>query len=530
MKKPYNFPLILSLFFITNIISAQVGPAPSIKWQKVIGGSQNEGARFITGYNNGYIVGNHSTSGISGDKTMANFGERDFWVLQIDKAGNIIRQNAYGGTSDDWFSQVIGANDGGSLICGQSGSCNTGNKQGDCFGGSDMWLIKAGPDGNIQWQKTYGGSNGDGPNFMHEFDDGSILIGGYSASEVSGNKTAPKKGESDYWLLKLDATGNIIWQQTYGGSRSHSLTGFAFDAQQNIYLIGDSNSDKGGDKSEDNNGMYDFWLIKTDSQGNILADKTIGGTGIDNGNKIILHHNYIYIGGYSNSGISGDKTSAHFGENDFWLVKLDLNLNIIWDKSFGGSGNDNLSDMKIIGDEIILAGYSNSGNDGNKTTASFGEYDIWMISADVSTGAKNWEFAAGGSQNDDCSSIFIDDNIIMIAGGSNSGVSGNKTFPSKGGYDMWILELDNPTSLPKVEIRHNFKMFPNPASTMVNIEFPENSIGSELAILSLDGKTLKREKINSTNHIMQLENLKAGIYLLETKGEGFILHKKLVIN
>ena len=153
--------------------------------------------------------------------------------------------------------------------------------------------------------------------------DGGYILGGESYSDKSGEKTENSRGINDYWIVKLDASGNIQWDQTIGGNKADGLTSLQQISDGGYILAGYSFSDISGEKTENCRGSYDYWILKTNSQGKVLWDKTIGGSSFELCRKIreIKRNDYV-VGGLSDSRISGDKTGGNRGGFDYWLVEL----------------------------------------------------------------------------------------------------------------------------------------------------------------------------------------------------------------
>ncbi|MFA6060884.1 MAG: hypothetical protein WC756_21985, partial [Taibaiella sp.] len=134
----------------------------------------------------------------------------------------------------------------------------------------------------IKWQKTIGGSGADVLFAMVQTPDNGYIVGGYSASNISGEKTANNKGGNDYWLLKLDSTGNIQWQKTIGGNGEDILSDISLCEDGGYIVSGTSTSGINGDKTDtcrDDPGSFlggDLWLLRLSSTGNILWQKTYG--------------------------------------------------------------------------------------------------------------------------------------------------------------------------------------------------------------------------------------------------------------
>lgn len=170
--------------------------------------------------------------------------------------------------------------------------------------------------------------------------DGSYLLGGYSNSDVGSEAN---RGELDYWVIRIDAQGNKLWDKTFGGSANDELQALVATPDGGYLLGGTSASSISGDKSKNNKGVLneygnwtsDYWIVKIDSLGNKLWDKTFGGNNDDNLTTLLptTDGNYL-LGGTSSSGISGDKSQPSQGE-DYWVVKIDANGKKIWNKTLG---------------------------------------------------------------------------------------------------------------------------------------------------------------------------------------------------
>tara|TARA_R110000823_G_scaffold159218_1_gene290258 strand:+ start:121952 stop:122926 length:975 start_codon:yes stop_codon:yes gene_type:complete len=298
MKKTIT---LLALLLFTITIYAQ---DPSILWQRTIGGSGDETLYSIKQTpDGGYIVGGASGSDISGDKTDASNGFFDIWIVKADAEGNIEWQNSIGGNALDDLHSIELTPDGGFIACGESTSDISGDKTENSRGLDDYWIVKLDASGNVEWDKTIGGSDSESFPQIRVSND-SYLISGDSWSNISGDKTENAIGEDDYWLLKLDLSGNIIWQKTIGGSSYDSFSTMALTHDGGCILGGYSDSNISGNKTENSKGGFDFWIVKLDSSGDIVWDKTIGGSGTDVLNSIVQTlDNGFLLSGRSSSDI-----------------------------------------------------------------------------------------------------------------------------------------------------------------------------------------------------------------------------------
>jgi hypothetical protein len=284
--------------------------------------------------------------------------------------------------STDTFRDIIPLANGNILVAGYSIGNTAFDKTENSRGYYDLWLVWLDSNGNIIRDKTIGGNALDWvyKGCIHELQDGSLFILAQSESDISGEKSENSRGNRDYWLLKLDAGGNLLWDKTYGGNQIEQSSTIIPTADGNYFLLGVSKSDISGNKTAPNKGNYDYWLIKIDSNGNILWDKTYGGAGNDYGSHMIriADGNYI-ISGFSDQGLSGDRSEGSWGSMDYWLVKIDADGNIIWDKTFGSAGYDRAEEIDTIGTDFIIAGRSNGMATGDKSQNTWGDYDYWVL-------------------------------------------------------------------------------------------------------------------------------------------------------
>jgi hypothetical protein len=450
---------VAPVFLIAPIVSAAETPPP-IEWQESFGGTGNDTGRSVvpTG-DGGFVLGGRSASGASGNKTSGNYGLSDLWLVKIDAMGNKLWDKSFGGNDDEgfYYSALAATPDGGFLLGGDSFSGISGNKTSPRYGGyTDSWLVKVDASGNKLWDKSFGGSGDyDVLYAIVSTDDGGALLGGVSTSGISGNKTSANYGAMDLWLVKIDASGNKLWDKSFGGSGGDGDVGGNFLPYASIVPTGDggfliggpSRSGVSGNKTSPNYGDYDYWLVKTDANGNKLWDRSFGGNNRDVLTTITpTPDGGFLLGGASESGISGNKITPNYsapnGTFDDWLVKVDAGGNKLWEKSFGRNGDEYLYSIALTGDGGIVLG-------GFKACSFCGDLDFWLVKTDA-TGTKLWEQSFGGPYTSPTgvdvlrTVLSTEDGGFLLAGGSSSGISGNKTTPNYGASDFWVIKLAGP--------------------------------------------------------------------------------------
>ncbi|HYH57274.1 MAG TPA: hypothetical protein VD772_11720, partial [Anseongella sp.] len=421
--------------------SAQSIPAKI--WDKGLGGSASDDVTSVTATaDGGLLLGGYSASGLSGDKSEASRGGSDFWVVKLDMNGTKQWDKTFGGSGSDNLYSVIQTTDGGYLLAGLSTSGIDGDKTEAGRGSTDYWIVKLDASGTRLWDKTYGGSADDRLYSVLQTTDGGFLMGGYTTSGISGDKTSALIGGYDLWVIKTDGNGNKLWDKTYGGSGSEIFSTLRPTADGGYLIGGSSDSGISGDKSEASRGAEDYWILKINAAGTKQWDKTFGSTTNDNISSLSLTADGGYIlGGYSD-GNGGDKSEASRGNYDFWVVKVSSNGSKQWDKTFGGSDSDSADEIIQTADgNYLMAGGSTSPVSGDKTLANKGSMDTWLVKFGP-TGTKLWDRTYGGT-NYDYGGLLAEsaDGSYLLAGSSFSGRNGDKSTASRGNFDYWVIKM-----------------------------------------------------------------------------------------
>ncbi|MBK7681943.1 MAG: hypothetical protein IPJ26_05500 [Bacteroidetes bacterium] len=250
--------LTLLLFFSIPNLFAQ-----EIEWQNTIGGSLLDDLRSIQQtVDGGYILGGFSSSGIFADKTENSFGLIDYWIVKNRLKWFNQMAKYHRGGSNDYLNSIELTSDGGYILGGYSLSNISGSKTENNLGSWDYWIVKTDSLGNIQWQNTIGGSNWDYLTSIKQTTDGGYILGGHSFSNTSGDKTENTNGDNDFWIVKVDSIGIIQWQNTIGGSKDDQLASIVQTSDGGYIIGGFSESNISGDKTENCLGSTDYWIVK----------------------------------------------------------------------------------------------------------------------------------------------------------------------------------------------------------------------------------------------------------------------------
>lgn len=471
----FIYYLIKCLFFILMINSATAQLITETIWENTIGGSQKDYLTAIVATDDsGFVLAGYSNSFIATDKSenCINFGAGftyAYWVVKIDSLGNIVWDNTIGGWEDDRVTCMTNTNDGGFIVGGYSLSDSGYDKSEDLIGVRDFWVVKLDSIGSIVWENTYGGTGDDQMYAIEPTSDGGFILGGVSDSPAGYDKDKNPKGGTypDFWILKIDSSGTKLWDKTIGGNRLDKLNAIVADPFGGYLLGGYSESNASFDKSEDRHDtipdgivFYDYWIVKVDNNGNVVWDQTIGGSSDDMVNSIInLPDHQFLLTGNSSSVNDFDKTGLLHGSNDYWLVKIDSVGNIIWDKVLGGNDYENvvcsiLTDSNII----ITAGYSTSPigfdkSEDNKDPMNL-TADYWIVALDTG-GNQIWDDVLGCEEEERIASIIsLENNDLIIAGYSESDSCNDKSENSKGVYnypDYWAVKMNDYTSFQIID-------------------------------------------------------------------------------
>jgi hypothetical protein len=502
------------LIFLCLISSIQLNAqAPAIEWQKTFGGTANETAtNCIQTTDNGYLISGYTESN-DGDVTGNHGGFNDAWVVKLDNSGTLVWQNALGGPGNDFFIDMKQTTDGGYILIGRSDT-NGGDVTGN-HGLGDMWVAKLNNIGNLQWQKSLGGSSDDsGGSILQTADGGYIVIG---TSESTDGDVSGNHGGKDIWIAKINATGTIQWEKSLGGSGSDAASSIE-ETTDGGYIIGGESSSSDGDVSV-NQGDVDYWVVKINDTGAIQWQKSYGGSSQDTLIAIKQTSDGGFIGvGFTLSN-DGD-VSGNNGNYDIWVIKLDNAGNLQWQKTLGGSNLDAGWDVIISpNNHYIIVGDSQSNN--GDVSGNHGLRDFWMIHLDE-VGNVLWQKSMGGSLGENAGGgQLTTDGGYIISGStaSNDGdVSGNH-----GASDFWVVKLaTDPLGIYDNTIQ-NFSIYPNPASDIIQIKI--NATIEKIVIYNEQGMQVLSEV--NTNKV-DVSSLAVGVYIVNVSFQNKTIAHKFI--
>lgn len=387
--------VIFLLFYALSSIYAQVD---DITWQKCFGTENNDKIFAAAEYNNGYIFG----MGISTDGPgITNFhyspdGMADAWIIHTDSLGNIIWERCYGGSDGDTPHKIIPLSNNDIYLINSSGSTD-GDVKSFNYGYGDFWIVKIDNTGSIIWEKCYGSPNTDEVRDAILTPDGGLVVLGRVTTE--GGNVSQYYGMRDVWIFKIDSLGQLQWEKTIGNQGNDNALKIGLTSDTTYFVVAGLN-ESGGMAECEHMGPWDgldIWLLEMDLNGNILRQLCYGGSGNDLGRNIIkVDGGYVFISDTDSN--DGDVSGLH-GAYDIWVVRIDTAGSIIWQKCLGGTSYewaDHIFENDDGGFTIIGHTQSHNGDvSNNHSLQGANRYDIWAIKLS-SEGELEWEHCFGG--------------------------------------------------------------------------------------------------------------------------------------
>lgn len=490
-----------NIFSLSLCLLCYASFSQDVLWEKSLGGKQAEflyDAQPTADY--GFILAGSSLSDKSKDKEVINHGDLDYWVWKMKEDGSLDWQKGFGGYGSDQLISLKLTRDGGFLLGGSSNSDvkvvddKENLKKEKCLGNEDFWILKLNAKGDEEWQKTLGGFAQDNLVQVILTRDNGYLLAGSSASGLNGNKETIGYGALDYWLIKLDNKGKVEWQKSYGGSFNDELKS-VIETHEGGFLIGGySNSPFSGTKLEDSKGGNDFWVIKTDKEGNEEWQKVIGSRYDDQLSTVLQdkEHNFM---------IAGSTSDKAEGKNrDMQVLKLDEKGEIIWKQNYDFSDKDILSTLIPSNDDTyVIGGYiEKKSKTGQKNT----NYILLKINH---KGEKLWDNEIESSSNDILRKVSeTRDGGYLLSG----------TRKKKGSSDFLIIKLKDKDKPPTEKI--NVEAFPNPAQSFTNVIINYDYSYGTATLFDLNGRMITSQKIDGSRTIpVDLSGLPQGIYIID---------------
>ncbi|WP_422106447.1 hypothetical protein [Winogradskyella sp.] len=434
--------LCLTLLAINCSDDDSEGPteiAGEVSMVTTLGGTNNDSAQSVVATQDGGYAILGFTQSNNGDITDKQDESFDYWVLKFDAQDNLQWQKTYGGDGDDRGNDIIQTQDGGYAILGFSFSANgdvTANA-----GLQDFWVAKLDPNGNMSWQKSFGFQGADSGISVIQTNDQGYLVTGILDVTASGgagetSRNSQRHAGGDYWVLKLDSLGDLEWSRYFGGNFTDTPEG-AVQTNDNGYIIA-GGSDSSDTDISGNLGTYDFWVIRITSTGDLVWEKSFGGSQIDEARAIVgtADGNFMITG---DTRSTDNDISENKGAADLWLVKMSPDGNLIWEKTIGGTNFDVArSIVKSQNNGFILSGSSRSSD--MDVAENKGQNDAWVLKID-NDGDLLWEHTIGGSNIDFSYGVTELNNGAIIAVGDTTS-NDQDILENKGFTDLLLIKIE----------------------------------------------------------------------------------------
>jgi len=505
-------------------------------------------------------------------------------VLGVN-AQEVLWQKDITSSTQDFLSQVTTTIDGQYLISGssirpstRSGAARSSqqpaaNSQ-QQNNGYDFHLVKLNQQGEQTWEKFFAGKNHDFLSAAVATQAGDFLLAGTSYSGKGLDKKEDSKGGSDFWLIRLDESGEEIWQKTIGSAGDEEARAVIQTTDLGFFVAGNTqNTEKGY-------GSKDVLIVRLDKSGKEISQLILGGKGLDEVEKMIpTRDGGALLSVYSRSGTGGSKRSEYYGEGDYWIIKLSRDGKVEWEKSFGGTGDDHPRTLALTSTGYLIGGESRSERSGNKTVGTEEGTDVWLISItergeaiwQKSYSFKNRDVLMGMSvmhSADDKSSKGVllggytqsegraeadDEKFWMLYLDQNGNEQWRKHVKGKSsqreerlsdiklnrdgsiilagtsaeelGKENWKIIKLGDSQIDQLIERQEIKIYPNPVSDYAYVELGfeglrEGMFEAEITVYDMGGRQLQSIKTKNKITKINTQQLVQGAYLVSVKMEG----------
>ncbi len=524
-------------------------------WAKCYGGSDDEIIRKIINIDNSnyYLFG--SSYSTDGDIQSGNNGFNDIWVVKINSSGEILWEKTYGCSGIDDGRDMVITPDGGFVFINRIGS--KGGDVSQFYGFGDVWICKCDSEGNIEWEKTIGNDGLDNGNALLINRKGNIMMLG--ATQWHGGMVTcyPLGFYGNMWLVELDMQGTIVWQSCYGGSVYE--VGIDFIETDNGYLFIASSHSNDGDVSGHHGtpgpppeGKDDYWVVSIDTVGEIIWQKSLGGSSYDTPMTLDIGENDdIVVFGYSVSQ-DGDVIGNHSypGHKDLWMVKLDKYGTLIEQQCFGGTWDEDFNKYAVakINDHhyVVASGAVKNDGDINCNLTGNGDRDAWFFeikdcsyyAPSIPTVPNGPTYVCSSSTNQSIYTTQPAQNaqdyiweLLPASSGTIEPVANNATVTWNPGYkcvatikvlsssdcgnsawsDSLLAQIETCVGVNEFLLT-GFKAYPNPANGYVIFESPTISTGL-ISITDIFGRLVAEVSVKELKTVWDTKGIKPGVYL-----------------
>jgi len=412
-----------------------------LAWMYSFGGSGDDTPRsVIETSDGGFAIFGFSDSN-DGDLSHKTTNVNDYWLIKTDAEGTLLWSKTYGGSKDDRGQAVVQTSDGGYAITGYAMSDDGDGSNNEGF--HDNWVLKLDGQGTIEWEQSFGFSGHDHSYDIVESEDGGLFFTGFldiTSAKADGytdkSYSLTRHGVGEFWGTKLNARGELEWRKYFGGTNNDRAHAVVTAHDQGYVMAGFSESDDFD--ISDPRGSYDFWVVKIGDEGDMVWEHSYGGTGIDIAQDIAKTEDGGYVISGSSISTDGDISESH-GESDVWVIKIDAQGALLWERTYGGAGFDAAESIRPTQDGgYIISGNSKSTD--QDLTANAGENDMWLLKINTQ-GDILWQQTFGGTDLEFAfDAIETSDKGLVLVGESIS--TDFNTLEHKGGTDLVLIKIE----------------------------------------------------------------------------------------
>ncbi|PWW17249.1 T9SS type A sorting domain-containing protein [Chryseobacterium sp. AG844] len=534
MKKNY-----LSAFTLCTFLSLS---AQETLWQKDFRSrTQDFLSQITTTIDQQYLITGSSIQsksqqqGASGQKQNNGY---DFHLIKLDQQGKESWEKYFSGQNHDYLSATVTTQDGGFLLAGTSYSGKGLDKKDDSKGGSDIWLIRINEFGGELWQKTLGSSSDEEARAVIQTTDLGFFVAGNVQNSSKGY------GSKDVLITKLDKDGKELSQLILGGKGLDEVEkmiptrdgGALLGIYSRSSEVRVSGSDKGSgvrdagsvsevqspnpvsrtSKQTENFGEGDYWIVKLDKNGKIEWEKNFGGKGDDHIRTLALTSTGFIIGGESRSERSGNKTVGLQEGTDLWLIALNERGDEQWQKSYNFKNRDILMGMSVLhsADDKSSKGILLGGYTQAEGRIETDDETFWMLYLDPN-GNEQWRKHVKGEskkKEERLSDLKLNrDGSIVLAG----------TSAEELGKENWKIVKLGDKQVDQLIEKYDIKIYPNPVSDYAYVEIGFNDLKeADILLYDMSGRQLQNIKTKNKVTKINTQALVQGAYLVTVKTDN----------
>ncbi|MBL7712486.1 MAG: hypothetical protein JNL13_08485 [Chitinophagaceae bacterium] len=489
----------------------------SVIWNRNFGSDQMDLCSKITlSADNGFfMVGSIPPVPDKHDISGHHGAAHDGWIMKTDKDGILLWQRCLGGTASDLMHDVQATPDGGCIVVGYGKSTD-----GDLSGLTphsleDIYVFKLSSAGAIQWVKSFGGSLPEEGRCVTGAPDGGYLVAATGKSndgDISGNH-----GGGDILLLKLDVGGNLLWQKSLGGSNEDVPARLRKTADGG-YLISGFSKSKDGDVGA-NRGDTDWWLMKIDGSGAIVWQNSFGGSASDRALDMIETPDGGYIAVGMTYSADGDITSSH-GSQEAWVIKLSAAGKMEWQRTYGGTLTEEFNTVENDGSGGYFISGTARSEDGDVNPPPHGNPDYWFVHLD-NTGNFITRTCLGGVDPDMSVGFALTPDGGIVMGGGAGWASGDVSKNYGAGQDFWLVKFQKPVGIPERSgQKPDIRVYTIPGEATY-VQLPESCKNVQLTVLNMQGQ-VAGATISGTplSKRVSVNELPDAVYLLQMLIDG----------